>query len=56
MTTRTALLAGATGLVGGHLLTRLLADPRYTRVTVLVRGPCPSPTPDSPSVWWTSPS
>ncbi|MFI5617783.1 NAD(P)H-binding protein [Streptomyces sp. NPDC051567] len=37
MTTRTALLAGATGLVGTHLLTRLLADPRYTRVTVLAR-------------------
>ncbi|MFF2852082.1 NAD(P)H-binding protein [Streptomyces sp. NPDC058001] len=39
MTTRTALLAGATGLVGGHLLAQLLADPRYTRVTVLARRP-----------------
>ncbi|WP_037825147.1 NAD(P)H-binding protein [Streptomyces sp. NRRL B-1347] len=39
MNTRTALLAGATGLVGGHLLDRLLADPRYTRVTALTRRP-----------------
>ncbi|MGK5630542.1 NAD(P)H-binding protein [Streptomyces sp. URMC 123] len=39
MSTRTALLAGATGLVGSHLLTRLLADPRYGRVTALVRRP-----------------
>ncbi|MEW2531068.1 NAD(P)H-binding protein [Streptomyces sp. NPDC047071] len=39
MSTRTAVLAGATGLVGSHLLTRLLADPRYTRVTVLTRRP-----------------
>lgn len=33
----TALLAGATGLVGGSLLKRLLDDPAYTRVTVLAR-------------------
>ncbi|OKH90569.1 NAD(P)H-binding protein [Streptomyces uncialis] len=39
MPTRTALLAGASGLVGGHLLARLLADPRYDRVTALVRRP-----------------
>ena len=39
MPTRTALLAGATGLVGSHLLTRLLTDPRYDRVIVLARRP-----------------
>lgn len=36
---RTALLAGATGLVGSHVLTRLLASPRYCKVLVLVRRP-----------------
>ena len=35
---RTALLAGATGLVGGELLQRLLASERYTQVHVFVRG------------------
>lgn len=34
---RRALLAGATGLIGSRLLPRLLADPRYERVTVLGR-------------------
>ena len=34
---RTALLAGATGLIGRALLTRLLAATEYRRVTVLVR-------------------
>jgi uncharacterized protein YbjT (DUF2867 family) len=34
---RTALLAGATGLVGGHLLRRLLADPRYRQVIAVSR-------------------
>jgi uncharacterized protein YbjT (DUF2867 family) len=34
---RTALLAGATGLVGHALLARLLADPGCRRVTVLAR-------------------
>lgn len=33
----TALLAGATGLVGGECLKRLLAEPRYARVVVLTR-------------------
>ncbi|MFJ3876914.1 NAD(P)H-binding protein [Streptomyces sp. NPDC090077] len=37
--TRSALLVGATGLVGGQLLARLLRDPRYDRVTVLTRRP-----------------
>ncbi len=36
---RTALLAGATGLVGQHVLTRLLSSPRYRKVVVLVRRP-----------------
>lgn len=35
----TALLLGATGLVGGHVLDLLLADPAYRRVTVLTRRP-----------------
>ena len=34
---RHALLAGATGLIGSHLLTALLADPRYGRVTIIGR-------------------
>lgn len=34
---RAALLLGATGLVGGHLLDLLLASPRYSRVRVLGR-------------------
>lgn len=34
---RTALLVGATGLVGSHLLRRLLAHPDYARVSVWVR-------------------
>ena len=34
---RTALLAGASGLVGGHLLQQLLADPRYKRVVTVGR-------------------
>jgi len=36
---RSALLVGATGLVGSRLLTRLLAHPAYARVTVWVRRP-----------------
>jgi uncharacterized protein YbjT (DUF2867 family) len=36
---RTALLLGATGFVGGHCLDQLLADSRYGRVTALTRGP-----------------
>jgi len=37
--TKTALLVGASGLVGGHCLQFLLDEPSYTRVTVLVRKP-----------------
>jgi uncharacterized protein YbjT (DUF2867 family) len=36
---RTALLLGATGLVGSHCLDQLLADSRYSRVTILTRRP-----------------
>lgn len=38
---RTALLVGATGLVGSALLDRLLAAPEYATVTVLGRRPPP---------------
>ncbi len=38
---RIALLAGATGLVGGHLLDRLLAEPAYAQIKVLTRRPLP---------------
>lgn len=34
---RTALIAGATGLVGGHLLDLLIEDDTYTKVIVLTR-------------------
>jgi uncharacterized protein YbjT (DUF2867 family) len=37
--TRSALLLGATGLVGGHCLDLLLADPAVTRVVTLGRRP-----------------
>lgn len=39
---KTALLLGATGLVGSALLPILLADPRYAQVNCLVRRPLPS--------------
>lgn len=42
MTKRTALLAGASGLVGGHCLQQLLADDRYDRVIILVRRQMPA--------------
>ncbi len=34
---RTALVAGATGLIGGHVVSSLLGDPEYSHVTALVR-------------------
>jgi uncharacterized protein YbjT (DUF2867 family) len=37
--TKTALIAGATGLVGGHCLVRLLRAPEYGRVVALTRRP-----------------
>jgi len=36
---RTALLVGASGLIGGFLLQRLLEAPQYARVTVWARRP-----------------
>ncbi|MGH8673162.1 MAG: NAD(P)H-binding protein [Burkholderiales bacterium] len=36
---RTALLVGATGLIGSYLLKRLIASPAYSRVIVWVRRP-----------------
>lgn len=38
---RTALVAGASGLIGGHLLRQLLDDPVYDRVTTLARRALP---------------
>ncbi len=46
MAQRTALLLGATGLVGGHCLHVLLSDPRYRHVTVLARRPLPATSPN----------
>jgi len=40
-TKRRALLIGATGLIGGHLLPCLLADRRYDAIHVLSRRPLP---------------
>jgi len=37
--TRSALIVGASGLVGGHLLQLLLVDGTYSRVTVVTRKP-----------------
>src|SRR5213594_3218037 len=45
MARRTALLAGATGLVGGHLLRLLLADDAYQKVTILARRGLPLTNP-----------
>ena len=45
MTERTALLAGATGLVGGHCLERLLAEAAYSRIVSLSRRPLPRDDP-----------
>ena len=42
---KTALIAGATGLVGSHCLARLLAEPAYERVIALVRRPLPHSDP-----------
>ena len=39
---RTALVAGASGLVGSHVLHLLLEDPEYLRVTVLARRALPT--------------
>ncbi len=47
--TRAAILAGATGLIGRELLTRLLAEARWSAVQVLTRRPLPAP-PASPKL------
>lgn len=36
---RSALLVGASGLIGGHLLDRLLDDDTWSRIRILVRRP-----------------
>ena len=38
---KTALVAGATGLIGGHLTRLLLEDPRYDKVILLLRNQVP---------------
>lgn len=49
MTTQAAgirvLLVGATGLIGGHCLTRLLADKNFSQVTVFTRRALEQPHP-----------
>ena len=45
---RTALVLGATGLVGRHLLAGLRREPRYGRVVVLSRRALPSTGPAGP--------
>lgn len=37
---KTAWVAGASGLVGGHLIRQLAQDPAYKKVVALVRAPC----------------
>ena len=49
MTERHALLLGATGLIGRHVLGLLLSDPLWARVTVLARK---SPPISSPKLDW----
>lgn len=39
--TKTALLVGASGLVGGYCINFLLEEPAYSRITILVRKPLP---------------
>ncbi|HXL53621.1 MAG TPA: NAD-dependent epimerase/dehydratase family protein [Gemmatimonadales bacterium] len=41
LSTRTALVAGASGLVGAQVVRLLLEDPAYSRVTVLARRELP---------------
>ncbi len=39
MTTRKALIVGATGLIGGYCLENLCDNPKYSEVTAIVRKP-----------------
>ena len=48
---RSALLAGASGLIGQALLARLLGEGAYRQVTVLARGRAKSAQPDSKLDW-----
>ena len=48
---RTALLVGATGLVGSHLLRRLLAHPVYERVVVWTRRDIALDDPKLTKMW-----
>lgn len=41
MTEKIATVVGATGLIGSELVSRLLADPTYNKVRVIVRRPYP---------------
>ena len=45
MTARTAILAGATGLVGSLCLKQLLDDPTYSQVVAVTRRPVPEAHP-----------
>ncbi|MGA8144064.1 MAG: oxidoreductase [Candidatus Acidiferrales bacterium] len=45
MPQRTALIAGATGLVGSLCLKQLLDDPAYTQVVAILRRPAPESHP-----------
>ena len=45
MTGKSALIAGASGLVGSHCLARLLDHPQYDRVIAWVRTPLPTTHP-----------
>ena len=47
---RTALVIGATGLVGGKVVTQLLASEKYSQVKVLVRQPFATTDPKLQSV------
>ncbi len=51
VTSRTALLAGATGLIGGALLRRMPSAGACRRVTVLARGPAPKAAADPKLDW-----
>lgn len=42
---RTALIAGASGLVGTHCLAQILSEPAYERVVALLRRPLPQADP-----------
>ena len=53
-TPRIALVAGASGLVGGYLIQALLEAPDYSRVFALTRRPSGASIPNSPTASWCS--